>query len=257
MSVPQSAAKVRVVILAAGKGTRMKSDLPKVLTPIGGKPILAHLLASVMASDLDPRPLIVVGYMAEDVRAAIGEGCDYVLQPKALGTGQAVATAMPAVGDADAVVVLYGDHPFISAKTMRRLVARHEERKNTLTLMTTTIPDFEGWHAAFERWGRILRGADGHITDIREFKDATDAEKEIHELNPALLCFDAAWLRENIGRLGNKNAQEEFYLTDLIAMAVEQGRKLSSVSVDPEEVVGINTPQERAIAETILGQQNG
>jgi len=122
--------------------------------------------------------------------------------------------------------------------------------------MTTTIPSFDGWYKAFERWGRILRGVDGHITNIRQFKDASEAEKEIREVDPALFCFDAAWLWPNVAALRNENAQKEYYLTDLIATAIAQGRMISSIPVQPEEVVGINTPEEREIAEQILRKQS-
>ncbi len=235
----------------------MKSDLPKALTLVGGKTILEHLLASIRVSDVDPRPIVVVGDRGGEVRRAMGDVCDYVEQGEPMGTGHAVASAREAAGRAEVVVVLYGDHPFVSAQTLRRLVSRHEERRNTLTLMTTTVPDFQGWCRAFEHWGRVVRGSDGRIVGIREYKDASPAEKEIREVNPALMCFDAAWLWENIRRLGRENAQREYYLTDLVAMAVAQERKLSSISVDPEEAVGINTPEEREIAETILARRRG
>ncbi len=243
--------KVRVVILAAGKGTRMKSDGPKALTLVGGRPILSHLLDAVEASGLDPRPTVVVGYGAEQIRAVMGDRCQYATQTEQLGTGHAAASAKPSVGDADHVVILYGDHPFISAGTLKRLVARHVERKNTLTLMTTKVPSFKGAYAGFERWGRILRGENRYITGIREYKDATDEERRITELNPALFCFDAKWLWENAAALRAENAQKEYYLTDLVAAAIAQGKPLSSIDIAPEEVIGINTPEERDIAEAM------
>lgn len=240
-----------MVILAAGKGTRMKSDAPKALTLVGGRPILAHLLDAVSASGLDPCPAVVVGYKAEDIQSAMGGRCVYAVQMEQLGTGHAAASAKDAVAGADSVVILYGDHPFISAGTLKRLVARHTERGDTVTLMTTQVPSFEGRYAGFERWGRILRGKDGSITGIREYKDATDAERRITELNPSLFCFDAAWLWKNAAALRNENMQKEYYLTDLVAAAITQGKPLSSIDITPEEVVGINTPEERDIAEAL------
>lgn len=230
----------------------MKSDKPKVLTLVGGKPILAHLLDAVIASGIDPRPVVVVGYKADDVRKVTGDRCVYAEQTEQLGTGHAVTSAKEAVGDAQTVVVLYGDHPFIKAQTLRALAARHAERGNTVTLMTATVPSFDGWYAAFERWGRILRGADGHITSIREYKDAGTPERAMREVNPALFCFDAAWLWPHLKALRNENAQKEYYLTDLVAAALASGGKISSIPVDPEEVIGINTPEERDVAERLL-----
>ncbi len=244
--------KVRVVILAAGKGTRMKAEGPKALTLVGGRPILAYLLDAVEESGLDARPTVVVGYGADEIRAVMGGRCQYAVQTEQLGTGHAAASAKETVADADHVVVLYGDHPFISAETMRRLAGRHMERGNTLTLMTTKVPSFKGAYAGFERWGRILRGESRHITGIREYKDATEEERRIMELNPALFCFDAKWLWENAAALRAENVQKEYYLTDLVAAAIAQGKPLSSIDIAPEEVVGINTPEERDIAEAML-----
>lgn len=240
-----------MVILAAGKGTRMKSDAPKALTLIGERPILGHLLDAVAASGLDPCPAVVVGYKAEEIKAAMGNRCVYAIQTEQLGTGHAAASAKETVSDADIVVILYGDHPFISAGTLQRLVARHTERQNTLTLMTTKVPSFKGAYAGFERWGRILRGENRHIVGIKEYKDATEQERRITELNPSLFCFDAAWLWENAAILRNENAQKEYYLTDLVAAVIDQGKKISSIEIAPEEVVGINTPEEREIAEAL------
>ena len=230
----------------------MKSDIPKVLTPIGGKPILAHLMGSVKASELDQKPVVVIGHERERICDTFGAACDYAVQEKQLGTGHAVLSAKKTVGSTDAVIVLYGDHPFISSKTLDALAKRHEDLGNILTMMTTTVSSFGGWHAAFLHWGRILRGENGHIVGIREFKDASEEEREIYEVNPALFCFNARWLWQNLPKLGTKNIQREYYLTDLVALAVSQGEKISSISIAPEEVIGINTPEEQEIAEQLF-----
>ena len=246
--------KFRVVILAAGKGKRMKSDVPKALTMVGGKPILQHIIENVRASGLDTKPVIVIGSEGQRICDAFNGGCEYAVQKKQLGTGDALRSAKHVVEKADAVIVLYGDHPFVSAKTIQKLASRHLERKNIITMMTAIVPSFNGWYRAFAHWGRVLRGKNSHIMGIQEYKDANDDQKNIHELNPALFCFDGKWLWENIDKLSNKNAQEEYYLTDLVARAVEQGEKLSSISVAPEEVIGINTQEEREIAEELLAK---
>jgi bifunctional UDP-N-acetylglucosamine pyrophosphorylase/glucosamine-1-phosphate N-acetyltransferase len=138
---------------------------------------------------------------------------------------------------------------------LEKLAARHQERGNIITMMTVVVPSFAEWHQVFEHWGRILRGTDGHIAGIREFKDASDEEKAITEVNPSLFCFAAKWLWENIEKLRNSNVAKEYYLTDLVGLAVTQGQKISSLTIAPEEAVGINTPAEREIAEKILAER--
>ena len=246
----------RIAILAAGKGSRMKQNLPKALTPVAGKPILQYLVESINASQVNGIPLVVIGPEGRRLCDDFGGRCDYAIQSEQLGTGHAIKVSQTAVGDAEHLIVLYGDHPFISADSLRRLAERHLERENTITMMTVSLENFVGWRETFSHWGRILRGADGHITGIRENKDATEEEKTILEVNPALFCFKCAWLWQNIERLSNENAQKEYYLTDLVAMAVKQGEKISSLTIAPEEALGINTQEEQKIAEELLAKRN-
>lgn len=255
MALPAEPPVFRVVILAAGKGTRMKSELPKALVPVGDKPILQHLLENVAASGLDGKPVVVIGHERTRICDAFGGKCDYAVQEFQKGTAHAVLCAKRGVGDADAVVVLYGDHPFVSPASMRRLAKAHLAERNALTLFTVTVPSFEGWYRVFRQWGRILRDAKGKITGIREFKDAYDDEKAVRELNPALMCFDAAWLWTNIEKVRPNNAQGELYLTDLVALAFAQGQKIGTLEIAPEEAMGINSPEELEIAEAILARR--
>lgn len=248
--------KFRFIILAAGKGTRMKSEIPKTLTPIGGKPILQYLYESVQASGVDGVPVIVVGHEREQLCSQFGGVCEYVVQEEQLGTAHAVKVCRDTVNDADAIIVLYGDHPFVSARTLRDLSLLHEKSKSVLTLMTTTVPSFEGWHSAYLHWGRILRDVHGHIIGSREYKDAMESEREIREVNPCFFCFDAKWLWENIGQVKNFNAKKEYYLTDLVELAVAQGHEIASMDIPPEEAVGINTQEEREIAEAVLAKRH-
>src|SRR3989338_8747582 len=148
--------KFKFVILAAGKGKRMHSDIPKVLTPLAGKPILQYLHESVMFSQIDPSPIVVIGPERLRVCDGFGGACTYVVQEQQLGTGHAVMVTKEAVGDAEAIVVLNGDEPFISPESLQALVTRHIERGNIITLMTTTVPSFDGWYQAFRQWGRII-----------------------------------------------------------------------------------------------------
>jgi bifunctional UDP-N-acetylglucosamine pyrophosphorylase / glucosamine-1-phosphate N-acetyltransferase len=248
---------IRVVILAAGKGTRMRSDLPKALVPVGEKPILQYLLESVAASELDPKPIVVIGHERKHICEAFGARCDYAVQEFQKGTAHAVLSAKKNVGAADAVVVLYGDHPFVSPGSLRRLAKRHLAARDTLTLMTTTVPSFNGWYRVFQHWGRILRDGKGKIAGIREFKEAYEDERAVREVNPALMCFDARWLWDNIEKVRPNNSQGELYLTDLVALAFAQGQKIDTLEIAPEEAIGINSPEEKEIAEAILERKNG
>lgn len=235
----------------------MKQDLPKALTPVGGKPILQYLIQSIEDSQVDGIPIVVTGPEGTRFCDHFKKECEYVIQRDQLGTGHAAKMTKQAVGPADALIILYGDHPFISAESLRRLAERHETRNNTITMMTVIVPNFNDWYQSFEHWGRIQRGSDGHIVGIREFKDATDQERNIKEVNPALFCFDTKWLWENIEKLDNDNVQHEYYLTDLVAMAVSQGQPISSLDISPEEAIGINSPQEREVAEQVLRNRYG
>lgn len=246
----------RFIVLAAGKGTRMKASVPKALVEVHGKPILQYLHESIIASDVDGTPIIVIGPERPKLCEGFGGACDYVVQEEQLGTGHAVGVCREAVGDADAVIVLYGDHPFVGADALKRLAALHQEKQSVLTMMTTTVPSFEDWEN-YRHWGRILRDTHGHIMAIREYKDAMDSEREIKELNPGLYCFDAKWLWENIDQLKNYNAKEEYYITDLVELAVAQGHEIATSPVAPEESIGVNTPEELALAEEMYTRLHG
>lgn len=247
--------KFKVIILAAGKGTRMHSQVPKALTPINGKPILQYLYESIQSSPVDHKPVVVIGPERQRLCEVFDGVCEYAVQEEQLGTGHAVMVAREAVGEADALIVLYGDHPFISARTLQRLSELHERAGGVVTMMTTTVPSFDDWRSAYLHWGRILRSETGEIIGIREFKDATESEQLIREVNPALYCFDTSWLWQNIELIKNTNAKGEYYLTDLVELAVAQGYKITSMSIAPEEAVGINTQEERDIAEAVLARR--
>jgi len=229
-----------VIVLAAGLGKRMHSDLPKVLHPLAGRPLLAHVLEA--AQSLSPRKTIVVhGHGAERVRAAFPDPqLAWALQAEQLGTGHAVMQAMPHVA-ADQVLILYGDVPLIRKATLERLCAAG---RGGLALLTVDLSEPRGY-------GRIVREG-GKVTRIVEEKDASAAEKAIREVNAGFMAMDAKRLAAWTKKLSNRNAQKEYYLTDVVALAVGEGVRVEAVKVeDPWEVAGVNSKQELAALERV------
>ena len=222
----------QIIILAAGKGVRMKSDEPKALVMLKNKPLIKHILDTISALHLPIKPIIVVGHKKERIKEVLGNNYLYAEQEKQLGTGHAVASAKNSVHPSHkTVLVLSSDQPLISKETIKRLLKKHEEKKPTITIATVLVPDFEEWRSSLRHFGRIIRGNNEQVADIVEFKDATDKEKLIRELNPAVYAFDSDWLWENIGLIKNENTQNEYYLTDLIKIARDQNKKIEVVSV--------------------------
>jgi bifunctional UDP-N-acetylglucosamine pyrophosphorylase/glucosamine-1-phosphate N-acetyltransferase len=223
--------KLAVVILAAGQGKRMKSDLPKVLQPLAGKPLLGHVVSR--ARQLEPSSLhVVYGHGGDAVRAALAnENLSWALQAEQLGTGHAVMQAMPAVADDELVLVLYGDVPLVRPETLKRLVAL--AGADSMSLLTVMLDDPTGY-------GRIVR-KDGAIQEIVEQKDATAEQLAIREGNSGIMAVPAKLLRAWLSRLRNANAQGEYYLTDIIAMAVKDGVKVTPlIAATVAEVLGVN-----------------
>jgi bifunctional UDP-N-acetylglucosamine pyrophosphorylase/glucosamine-1-phosphate N-acetyltransferase len=230
-----------IIILAAGKGTRMRSDLPKVLHRLGGRPLLWHVLQTARQFT-GARIHVVIGHRAEDVRETFADAdVEWVVQDEQLGTGHAVAQAMPGIPDEDTVLVMYGDVPLISQSTLAPLCAIADQ--GFVGLLTAELGDPTGY-------GRIMHHADGSISGSVEEKDASAAERSISEVNTGFVAAPATKLRRWINVLDNDNAQGEFYLTDVIARAVSDGvsvRGLSAESVD--EVLGINDRLQLAVQE--------
>lgn len=246
----------RVIVLAAGKGTRMNGmngGLPKVLTPFNGHPMIAYLLDAVRASGVDARPVIVVGHNADFLRNSLGAAYDYVHQPEQLGTGHAVRCAEAALaGNAKTVIVLYGDHPFVQPQTIANLRALHEREGRVLSMMTTVVEDFNDWRSPFADFGRVLRDAAGNITGIVEVKDAVPDQLLIREVNPSFFCFAGSWLWKNLKKIDNNNAKREYYLTDLVRIAIDQGEEIASMDISPLESIGINTPEHLELAKRLV-----
>jgi bifunctional N-acetylglucosamine-1-phosphate-uridyltransferase/glucosamine-1-phosphate-acetyltransferase GlmU-like protein len=248
---------MRVIVLAAGKGKRMGSvETPKVLRLLNGRPLLSYLLQSIESSGVEHRPVLVVGHLADKVKEVCGNACEYVLQKELRGTGDAVrATRELLESAADHVMVLLGDHPFVKPATIRRVVDTHLASRATLTMATVTVPDFDGWRKPFADFGRVTRDAAGNVSGIVEVKDATEAERGIKDVNPAFYCFKASWLWPSLEALTTDNVQGEYYLTALIAKAISEGEVFKEVPVPPVEAVGVNTPEQLALAEELLAKK--
>ena len=243
----------KIVILAAGKGTRMGSDLPKVLVPLKGRPMISYLMDSVVASGVDARPIVVVSPDNKDIiaEALKDYNVDFAIQDKQLGTGHAVSCALPFVStSAEKILVLYGDHPFLKSDSIKLFSSLNPQ---ALTIMPAVLPDFDDWRHNFYHWGRIIRGADSNVEKIVEFKDASEEEKMVTEVNPGFMCFNKNWLMENISRLRDDNNNKEYYLTDMVKIAFEENISVSTSDIEAHEAMGVNSPDELAIAENLLG----
>ena len=241
--------KLAVVVLAAGQGTRMKSDLPKVLHPIAGRPMIQYVLDAV--ADLRPwRTVLIVAQGADQVRSTLGDAVSYAVQGQQLGTGHAVLQARRALeGQADAVLVLYGDMPLVSSATLLALVRTHEARAATITMLTCVR---NGDTMGF---ARILRDGAGHVLAIVEECQAAPEQLEITELNVGVYCFDASWLWEHLPRLP-LSPKGEYYLTDLVGGAAEQGRRVEASVVDDSlEALGVNNRVHLAQVEATVRQR--
>jgi bifunctional UDP-N-acetylglucosamine pyrophosphorylase/glucosamine-1-phosphate N-acetyltransferase len=224
--------KLGVIVLAAGQGTRMHSRIPKVLHRLAGKPLLAHVLDSAQAIGAD-KVCVVFGHGGESVRRTLASyDCTWVEQAEQHGTGHAVMQAMPYLQDVDRVLVLYGDVPLTEPDTLQRLV--DEAADTNLGVMTAILPDPTGY-------GRIVRDGNGRLLRNVEQKDATEAELEIEEINTGMIVADRRHLDDWLASIGNDNAQGEYYLTDVIALAAADGVDVSTSQPDSlEEVCGVN-----------------
>ncbi len=235
--------KTQIVVLAAGKGTRMgEMEIPKVLAPLHNKPVLTYLLTEIKnLVELDPT-VLVVGYKHEQVREAAGPEYRYALQEEQLGTAHALMCAKPEISGSD-IVVLYGDMPLIKAASIEKLIAMHKDNAAKVSMFTTTVPHFEGKYEPMNHYGRIIRSDSGDIVKITEFKDALPEEQALREVNPGIYMFNTEWLWEHMDAITSDNAQHEFYLTDIIEVAIRTGEQIYSMEIQPEEVFGINTKQ--------------
>lgn len=234
------------IVLAAGQGTRMNSDLAKVLHPMAGQPLLAHVLAALDALGVG-RVLVVIGHQRDRVRAAFAEAeVEWVVQAEQRGTGHAVLVAAPALEEfGGTLLVVCGDTPLLKAATLHRLLEHHRESGAAATVLSTRVPDAKGY-------GRIVRNDEGGIAAIVEERDASAGQKKIDEINSGIFAFHYPVLAQALGRLTAHNAQGEYYLPDTITLVQRAGHKAAVLCADDyRELLGINTPEQLAEAERI------
>ena len=241
--------KLAVVVLAAGKGSRMKSDLPKVLHPVAGKPLLGHVLDRLDALGIRRR-IVVVGHCRTAVEAYCAQrGVETVIQEPQLGTAHAFQQAMPALGDfRGPVLVLCGDTPLLTARTLTRLLEVQAERDAAAVVLSANLPDPTGY-------GRVLRDAEGNIERIVEHRDATDEERRVHEINTAIYAFRYPEGLADLNRVSRENQQGEYYLTDVIDLLRRRGQRTAVLCTDePREAMGVNTMEQLAEAESAMAE---
>jgi UDP-N-acetylglucosamine diphosphorylase/glucosamine-1-phosphate N-acetyltransferase len=233
------------IILAAGKGTRMNSDLPKVLHTIAKKPMVQWVVDAVTEAGVE-RTILVVGHGAEEVKNNI-PNCEFVIQEPQLGTGHAVDVCREILADFEGdILVLGGDGPLVRAETITQMVEMQKETNASATLATSTIPNPTGY-------GRIVRDENDRFLAIVEHKNATPEQLEIHEVYPSYAIFDAASLWSCLENLEKNPVTNEYYLTELPAMMLERGEKVELVhAVPPEDILSINTPEQLAEVEALL-----
>lgn len=244
-------AKVKAVILAAGKGTRMKSELPKVIHEALGKPMVKYSIEAAMEAGAKASDVcLVVGHKAEMVKEVVGDGVTYVLQTEQLGTGHAVKCASDFIGTEGLTMVLCGDTPLITGATLKALVDVHVSEKNAITVLTAKVEDPTGY-------GRIIKDAEGNFEKIVEQKDATLEEQKVNEINSGMYIFNSDVLSETLSKITNDNAQGEYYLTDTIEIVKKEnlGRVATMVVDDVDEIRGVNSPEQLKEAETILANR--
>lgn len=236
---------VHAVVLAAGKGKRMHSDLPKVLHPVCGQPLMLYVLDALHHAGI-PSSIVVVGHDADRVREVVGSQARYVEQADPRGTGHAVMVALPLLpDDGHPVLVVYGDTPLLTAETIRALAALHRTSGSAATLLSAEVPDPTGY-------GRVIRDGDGRVRKIVEEADCSAEERQVREINAGTYVFRQQALREAVRALTPDNAQGEYYITDTIGWLLGRGQQVSALVASAEETIGINSRQELAAAEALM-----
>ncbi|MDA1352897.1 MAG: NTP transferase domain-containing protein [bacterium] len=240
---------IKAIVLAAGKGTRMNSDLIKVAHKVGGKPIINHVLDTLKGMSELTEIFIVVGHQADTVKALTnGPNVSFVEQKEQLGTGHAVIQVAPTISltNSDLVIIIAGDCPLISETSLNTLIATHNRANAKGTVLTIQLDEPA-------RYGRILKDEDGNVLAIREAKDCTPQELKIKEVNSGVYCFHGKSLFNALSHLSTDNSQGEYYLTDVLEILRRNGDKIAAYCTpNSDEALGVNTPEDLAQIEAIL-----
>ena len=242
--------KTVAVILAAGQGKRMQSDLPKVLHPVVGRPMVIYSIEAAMAATGE-KPVLVVGYKAECVQKEVGEIVHYVLQEKQLGTGHAVQqTETLLKNQCDFLLVISADMPLLTGEVLCNLIEAQKSHSGPLTMLTVIADNPRGF-------GRVIRNGEHNVQAIVEEAVATPEQLAVRELNAGVYCFSAEWLWESLKKI-KVSPKGEYYLTDLVEIAVNSGLSVRVVTMDdPEEILGVNTQEHLAEAELLMNKRMG
>ncbi len=244
--------KIAGIILAAGKGTRMNngqaSEIPKVMFKINSEPIIKYSVDLLWNAGIK-RVVLVVGYHKETVMNYFGDKVEYAVQDEQLGTGHAALMAKDLLkGQAEPVIVFYGDNPLYLPETVKKLIEAYEKEKPTIAMLSVIFNNPEFW-----AFGRIERNGQGEVVDIVEQKDCTPEQLKIQECNPGFYIFEANWFWENCEKIQTNNVSKEYYLTDIVKLASDQGKKIIAMPVSEiGEALGINTPEQLEKAAQIL-----
>lgn len=245
--------ETKFVIMAGGKGTRMNHELPKVLVPLGDKPMIKHVIDTISKIS-EEKPVVIVGYKRDLIKKTLGSTCVYAIQKKPLGTAHAVLSAEKTCGKAKEIVVLSGDQPFVTEKTILKTIEKFRKSKAKIAFTTTKVPNFLDWKKAYIPLGRVLR-KNGKIYAIREYKDANEKEKKVKEINTAsCYVFDSKWLWKNLKKVKNNNAKGEYYLTDLFHIASEAREKIETIKMEPHEALGANSKEDLEVLEKFVNK---
>ncbi len=244
--------KYAAIILGAGKGTRMNegqaSPIPKVMFEMDGVPVIRHSVDAIKNAGIS-KIVVVVGYKKEMVENYLGDEVEYAVQEEQLGTGHAAMMAEKNLkGKSEALIIFYGDNPLYRPESIQKLIDLFEKEKPTVAILTVVFDDPMFW-----AFGRIVRDKNGNVISITEQKDCTPEQLKIKESNPGFYIFDADWFWKNCCKIHNKNAQKEYYLTDMIEVAKKQGKKIVATAVFSEhEALGINTFEQLKQAEEVI-----
>lgn len=249
MRIDNTMQNIKAIILAAGKGTRMKSELPKVLHTVLGKPMVEYSIEAAKQAGAQ-KICLVVGHKAELVKQTVKDSVEYVEQKEQLGTGHAVKCAREFVGSEGEVLVLCGDTPLITGTTLAALVEEHRSNQNAITVLSTVVEDSTGY-------GRIIRNEQGEFIKIVEQKDANVEELACKEINSGMYLFDCAILQEYLDQIDNNNAQGEYYLPDVLKLVKQDavGRVDAMITKDVNEIRGVNSPEQLKEAEEIMKER--